>query len=97
MQSKQHQRPAPQNRSELKSFLGLITYYAKFIENAAQVLTLLYSLLRDNIKWSWSRDASEAFDNVKQILSSKPVLDHYNPDIPIKLSVDTSSFAIGAV
>jgi len=40
---------------------------------------------------------SQAFNNVKQILSSKPVLDHYNPNIPIKLSVDASSFAIGAV
>ncbi|CAI6367254.1 unnamed protein product [Macrosiphum euphorbiae] len=89
--------PAPQNRSELKSFLGLVTYYAKFIKNAAQVLTPLYNLLRENVKWSWSRDASQAFNDIKRILSSKPVLDHYNPNIPIKLSVDASSFAIGAV
>jgi len=89
--------PAPQNRSELKSFLELITYYVKFIKNAAQVLAPLYRLLRDNVKWSWSQDASQAFNNVKKILSSKPELDLYNPNIPIKLSVDTSSFAIGAV
>lgn len=77
--------PAPQNRSELKSFLELITYYSIFIKNAAQILMPLYSLLKDNINWSWFRDAREEFNNIKQILSSKPVIDYYNPNIPIKL------------
>lgn len=88
---------APQDRSELKSFLGLVTYYTKFVENAARILKPLYDLLKMGAKWSWSKEADEAFNSIKSILSSKPVLDHYDPSVPIKLMVDASSFAIGAV
>lgn len=89
--------PAPRNKSELKSFLGLITCYAKIFKNAAHVLKPLYNLLKEENRWNWSKEAEESFKNIKNILSSKPVLDHYNPLIPIKLTVDSSSFAIGAV
>ncbi|XP_050432724.1 uncharacterized protein K02A2.6-like [Adelges cooleyi] len=88
---------APQNRSELKSFLGLVTYYTKFVKNAARILKPLYDLLKAGAKWSWSKEAGDAFDNIKSILSSKPVLDHYDPSVPIKLMVDASSIAVGAV
>ena len=46
--------PAPQNVQELKSFLGLLNYYGKFIPN-------LNSLLQHNHKWKWSKDCDQAF------------------------------------
>jgi len=88
---------APQDRHELKSFLGLVTYYTKFVKNAVQILKPLYDLLKEGAKWAWSKEAGNAFDSIKSILSSKPVLDHYDPSVPIKLMVDASSYAIGAV
>ncbi|KAL4142448.1 hypothetical protein QTP88_004903 [Uroleucon formosanum] len=63
----------------------------------ARILKSLYDLLKMGAKWSWSKEADEAFNNIKSILSSKPVLDHYEPSVPIKLMVGASSFAIGAV
>ncbi|KAL4090348.1 hypothetical protein QTP88_025205 [Uroleucon formosanum] len=69
----------------------------EFVENAARILKPLYDLLKMGTKWSWFKEADEAFNSIKSILSSKPVLDHYDPSVPIKLMVDASSFAIGAV
>lgn len=88
---------ASKDKSELKSFLGLVTYYTKFVKNVAQILKRLYHLLKVGAKWLWSKEAGDAFDNIKSMLSSKPVLDHYDPSVPIKLMVDALSFAIGAV
>ena len=45
--------PCPQNVSELKSYLGLLTYYSKFLPNMADVLAPLYRLLRKDVNWKW--------------------------------------------
>jgi len=87
----------PENKTLLKSFLGLVTYYIKFIPNAANILKPLYMLLRNGTEWNWTSECDQAFNKVKQILISKPVLAHYDHNIPVKLVVDSSSYALGAV
>ena len=47
--------PAPQNIQELRSFLGLINYYGKFIPNLASMLHPLHLLLRAGQPWAWSK------------------------------------------
>ena len=49
------QAPAPKNVQELRSFLGLINYYGKFIPNAATLLAPPNELLRKDVKWKWSQ------------------------------------------
>lgn len=87
----------PENKTLLKSFLGMVTYYIKFIPNAADILKPLYMLLRDGSKWHWTPKCDQAFNKIKHILTSKPVLAHYDAKLPIKLVVDSSSYALGAV
>jgi hypothetical protein len=87
----------PENKTLLKSFLGLITYYIKFISNAANILKPLYMLLRDGRKWNWTPQCDQALNKIKQILISKLVSTHYDHNRPIKLVVDASSYALGAV
>ena len=48
------QAPMPKNVQELRSFLGLINYYGKFISNAATILAPLNDLLRKDADWKWS-------------------------------------------
>ena len=45
--------PAPHSVSELKSYLGLLTYYSKFLPNLSSVLAPLYRLLRQSTRWQW--------------------------------------------
>ena len=51
--------PAPQNLEQLRSFLGLVNSYGKFLPNLATTLSPLYRLLQKNVAWSWGDDIRE--------------------------------------
>ena len=88
--------PAPKNKSELKSFLGMITFNAKFLPDLSTMLHPLYKLLRNNTCWKWSSDCQEAFTKAKLSVSQAPVLAHYDITRPIKLYCDASPYGVGA-
>ena len=89
--------PAPTNVQELRSFLGLINYYSKFIRNLASLLHPLNQLLQVNKKWEWTDKCATAFKQAKQQLISAKVLTHYNPELPLRMASDASAYGIGAV
>ncbi|UYV79065.1 hypothetical protein LAZ67_17000981, partial [Cordylochernes scorpioides] len=89
--------PKPLNVTQLRAFLGLITYYHKFIRNAADVLLPLYAVLKKGTKWHWSTECRKAFRQIKEIISSDQILIAYDPKLPIRLSCDSSSYGLGAV
>ena len=91
------QAPAPENLQELRSFLGLINYYGKFIPNAATILAPLNELLRKDVKWNWTERCQKSFEEAKQTLTSNKVLMHYDPSLPIRMAGDASAYSIGAV
>ena len=89
--------PQPKNVQELRSFLGLLHYYGKFLPNLATLLHPLNALLKSGSKWVWSTECSKAFQAAKQLLVTAPVLAHYDPELPIRLAGDASAYGIGAV
>lgn len=89
--------PVPKDVSQLKSFLGLVNFYAKFCYNISDILKPMYELLKKDVKWSWSEQCEIGFNKIKSVLSSSPVLAHYDPKLPLILSVDSSSYGLGAV
>ncbi|XP_063371511.1 uncharacterized protein K02A2.6-like [Cydia amplana] len=91
------QVPVPNNVAELRSFLGLVMYYAKFVPNISTILAPLYALLRKDVKYEWSDTCMGAFNEVKQMLISGDILAHYSPDLPLILTTDASSVGVGAV
>ena len=91
------QAPAPKSVQELRSFLGLINYYGKFIPNAASILAPLNKLLCKDAEWKWSAQCQQSFEQAKKTLASTDVLTHYNPSLPIRLAADASAYGIGAV
>ena len=72
--------PAPTNVSQLKSFLGMVTYYLKFIPNLSNTLAPLYLLLKKASKWKWEKPQQTAFDKVKTQLASPPILAAFDPE-----------------
>ena len=70
--------PKPHTVTQLKSFLGLLSYYSKFIPNLALTLPPLYLLLQKNQKWMWKHKQQEAFDTAKKLLESNSLV-HYDP------------------
>ena len=87
----------PENVTELKSFLGLVNYYGKFIKDLSTVANPLNKLLRGNEKWLWSQSCEKAFLKLKYLLNNAPILAHYDINLPIKLECDASSVGVGAV
>ena len=91
------QAPPPQNTQELRSFLGMLNYYGKFIPNLATLLHPLNGLLRSGVKWQWSAQCRQAFEKAKEALQASSVLVHYDTDLPLVLAADASSYGVGAV
>ena len=80
--------PAPQDVSELKSLLGLVNYYGKFLPNLATTLAPLYKLLRQGVKWKWESEQEVALAEVKKALQSPNLLTHFDATQPLLLACD---------
>ena len=91
------QAPRPADVSQLRSFLGMINYYSKFIPDFSSKLHPLYELLSNKTKWFWSESCEAAFLWAKEVLSTDQVLVHYDASKPLILSVDAVPHGIGAV
>eukprot|EP00731_Ephydatia_muelleri_P017950 Em0010g1048a len=89
--------PAPRNITELKSFLGMVNYYAKFLPNVSTHLFPLYALLKKEHGWKWDKECQHAFVLIKKMLSSTQVLTPYDPKLPLRLAADASAYGLGAV
>ena len=89
--------PPPKNVSELKSFLGMVNYYGKFLPNLSTTLAPLYQLLRKETPWRWGDEEQQAFDKVKEFLQSPNLLVHFDGEKPIVLACDASPYGVGAV
>ena len=89
--------PASQNVSQLRSFLGRLNYYAKFLPQLSAKLAPLYSLLQKKKKWVWGVPQKRAFQEAKESLMSNRILTHHNPQQELILSCDASLYGLEAV
>ena len=89
--------PEPHNISELRSFLGIINYYARFLPNLSTKLTPLYNLLQKEFKWEWSQKQAKTFMAAKDALQVDALLIHYDSSKQLVLACDASPYGLGAI
>ena len=89
--------PVPKCKRQLMRFLGMAGYYRKFCKNFSGIAEPLTNLLKKSTKFNWNDKCQDAFDRLKAILKSAPVLLAPDFDKCFKLAVDASDVGIGAV
>ena len=87
----------PRNRSELKSYLGLLSYYSRFMPNMSTTLAPLYHLLKHDTTWRWEEAEKNAFVASKEQLLSTQVLVHYAPNLDVVIACDALAYGVGTV
>ena len=93
------QFPVPSTKKQVRSFLGLTGYYRRFIPDYASIAVPLTELTRKSAPTlvKWDSECNRAFEKLKELLCSKPVL--WSPDFTREfvLQTDASDFGVGAV
>ena len=87
----------PQDRKQLKSFLGAANYYRRFIPNFSEISAPLNEIDRDDVDFVFGEHQTAAFTQLKSELAGPRVLTSYHEGRKTILSTDSSSYAIGAV
>ena len=86
----------PRTKKEVRMWLGMVIFYARFVDHLAELLLPITNLLKDATKFHWDEQCTVAFKAVGDVLSSAPVLQHVDWEKPFVLQTDASDYAIGA-
>jgi hypothetical protein len=90
--------PVPKNVHDIRSFLGLVNYFRKFIEHFnASLAQPLTNLTRAKTKWEWTHCCQQSFLALKYCLTNAPLLRSPNEKLPYEVVTDASAVELGAV
>lgn len=81
----------------LRGFLGLASFYRRFVPEFAALAHPLHSLLKKNATWSWTPEKESAKNEIIKVLVSSPVLAHFDNNLEVFVQTDASSVGLGAV
>ena len=70
--------PSPQKKKDVERLLGMVTYLSKFIPNMSTLTEPLRVLLKQKVHWHWEEQQEKALNEIKKVLTSKPVLSYYD-------------------
>jgi hypothetical protein len=88
--------PTPRNSQETSKFLGFINYHREFIPGLAGIAQPLYKLVKPKAKFEWTEQCEDAFNRLKKLITSTPVLSFPNAHDTFVLDTDASETAVGA-
>ena len=89
--------PAPTNVTEIRSFLGLASYYRRFVEGFSSLAAPLTALTKKGKKYEWTEKCEESFQELKRRLTSAPILTIPNGEEGFVIHSDASKIGLGAV
>ena len=89
--------PTPTDLKDLRSFLGLASYYRRFIPHFSAIASPLFALTRKDVNFDWSPDCQQAFDRLKRLLTTAPVMTLPDFKREFLLETDASGLGLGAV
>ncbi|XP_041471843.1 uncharacterized protein K02A2.6-like [Lytechinus variegatus] len=87
----------PRNISEMRSFLGMVTYCARFIPDLASISAPLRQLTKADVPWTWGPSQTSAFSRIKELVSQHCTMGYFNPANPSEVIVDAGPLGLGAI
>jgi len=81
----------------VREFLGFMNFYRRFIKGFAHIARPLNDLLKKDVNWQWKKREHDAFEYLKQLATSEPVLKHADTRLPYRMETDASKYAYGAI
>ena len=88
---------APKTLKQLRTFIGTVAYYKRFIKGFAEICTPLYELTKKGVKFVWSEACESAFQTLKSSLTSAPIMAYPRPGVRYIVDTDSSGYALGSV
>ncbi|KAI5085360.1 hypothetical protein C0J45_23144, partial [Silurus meridionalis] len=89
--------PVPHSPSEVRAFVGLCSYYRRFVRGFSKLAAPLNQLVGKNVPFVWAPECDKSFNHLKSVLSSDPVVILPDFSVPFKIYTDASNLAVGAV
>ena len=91
--------PKPHTVKQVQSFLGFCNFYRRYVPKYSQISNPLYNLKKKDVKFDWNLECKNAFQQLKHLLTTNPVLRtaKTGPTQEFVLSTDASQFGMGAV
>ena len=91
------QMDLPQNVASLQSFNGMVNYLKKFSPVLSELSEPLRRLCKSGVEWAWEFEQQNAFEAIKQVITTLPVLAHFDKTKKHTIQCDASKKGLGAV
>ena len=89
--------PKPTTPHNVRQFIGLASFFRRFVKNFSLVAQPLTKLLKKDTEWRWTKDEHDAFEKLKRMLVNRPILALYNPNAETEFHTDASKIGIGGI
>ena len=87
----------PTSVTQVRSFLGLVGYYRRFIKGFSKIAAPLNKLLEKNRPFVWTEECTKAYQELKDLLLKEPVVAYPDFSVPFRLYTDASNIGLGAI
>ena len=88
--------PTPRSLTDVRSFVGLASYYRRFIKNFSSIAEPLTRLTKKEEAFKWTGRQAAAFETLKDRLMNEPILAHFNPELETEVRADACGYGLGA-
>jgi len=89
--------PRPKCVKDIQKFLGLANYYRRFVKDFTTIAKPLHWLVKKDEKWNWGEKQEDAFQGLKKVFMTKPILVAPDLDKEMRVEADASEYATGGV
>lgn len=89
--------PQPTCVTEVRSFIGLASYYRRFIPHFSARVAPIIELTKDSVPFIWTDKCQKSFDDIKKAMQEAPVLRHPDFTRPFVVDTDACGYGLGAI